>query len=79
VRFAAESLAETLERDPSVSVVGLCTDVSEAVALSAALQADIILLDARITDGIAALRRALGVAPGMRGRLGRGRGHRLHP
>jgi DNA-binding NarL/FixJ family response regulator len=66
VRFAAESLAETLERDPSVSVVGLCTDVSEAVALSAALQADIIVLDARITDGIAALKRALGVAPGMR-------------
>ena len=66
VRFAAESLAETLERDPSVSVVGLCTDVSEAVALSAALQADIIVLDARITDGIAALRRALGLAPGMR-------------
>jgi DNA-binding NarL/FixJ family response regulator len=66
VRFAAESLAETLERDASVSVVGVCTDVSEAVALSAALQADIIVLDARITDGIAALRRALGVAPGMR-------------
>ena len=66
VRFTAESLAETLERDPSVSVVGLCTDLSEAGALSAALQADIILLDARITDGIAALRRALDVAPGMR-------------
>jgi two-component system nitrate/nitrite response regulator NarL len=66
VRFTAESLAETLERDPSVSVVGLCTDLSEAVALSAALQADIILLDARITDGTAALRRALDVAPGMR-------------
>ena len=49
VRFAAESLAETLERDPSVSVVGLCTDLSEAGALSAALQADIILLDATIS------------------------------
>jgi DNA-binding NarL/FixJ family response regulator len=66
VRFTAESLAEMLERDPSVSVVGLCTDLSEAGALSAALQADIILLDARITDGIAALRRAFDVAPGMR-------------
>jgi DNA-binding NarL/FixJ family response regulator len=59
-------LAETLERDPSVSVVGLCTDLSEAVALSATLQAEIILLDARITDGTAALKRALEVAPGIR-------------
>ena len=66
VRFTAESLAEMLERGPSVSVVGLCSDLSEAVALSATLQADMILLDARITDGTAALRRALEVAPGMR-------------
>jgi len=66
VRFTAESLAEMIERDPSVSVVGVCTDLSEAVALSATLQADMILLDARITDGIAALRRVLDVAPGMR-------------
>lgn len=66
VRFTAESLAEMLERDPSVSVVGLCTDLSEAVALSATLQADMVLLDARISDGTAALRRALDAAPGMR-------------
>jgi two-component system nitrate/nitrite response regulator NarL len=66
VRFTAESLAETLERDSAVSVVGLYTDLSEAVAISPALQADIILLDARINDGTAALRRALDVAPGMR-------------
>jgi two-component system nitrate/nitrite response regulator NarL len=66
VRFTAESLAEMLERDPSVSIVGLCADLSEAVALSAALQADIVLLDGRIADGTAELKRALEVAPGMR-------------
>jgi two-component system nitrate/nitrite response regulator NarL len=66
VRFTAEGLVEILERDPSLSVVGLCTDLSEAVALSPTLHADVILLDARIPDGAAAVRRALEVAPGMR-------------
>jgi two-component system, NarL family, nitrate/nitrite response regulator NarL len=66
VRFTAEGLAEILERDPSLSVVGLCFDLSEAVALSPALQADVVLLDARIPEGMAAVRRALDIAPGMR-------------
>ena len=66
VRFTGECLVELLERDPLVSVVGLFADLSEAVALSAALQADIILLDARMPEGAAAVRRALDVAPGMR-------------
>jgi two-component system, NarL family, nitrate/nitrite response regulator NarL len=66
VRFLGESLAETLERDPLVSVVGVCSDLSEVVALSPALQADVVLLDARIPEGISAVRRALDIAPGMR-------------
>ncbi len=66
VRFTRECLAEILERDPLVSVVGLCADLSEAVALNPALQADIVLLDARIPEGAAAVRRALDIAPGMR-------------
>lgn len=66
VRFTAECLAEILGRNPSVSIVGLCFDLSEAVALGTALQADIVLLDARIQDGTLALRRALDLAPGMR-------------
>ena len=65
-RFLGEILAEALERDPTVSVVGVCTELSEAVALSPALQADAVLLDARIPEGIAAVRRALDIAPGMR-------------
>jgi two-component system, NarL family, nitrate/nitrite response regulator NarL len=66
VRFTAEGLAEILERDSAVSVVALCDDLSEAVALSPTLQADVILLDGRIPDGVAAVRRALAIAPGLR-------------
>jgi two-component system, NarL family, nitrate/nitrite response regulator NarL len=65
-RFLGEILAEILEQDPMVSVVGVCTELSEAVTLSPALQADAVLLDARIPEGIAAVRRALDIAPGMR-------------
>jgi two-component system, NarL family, nitrate/nitrite response regulator NarL len=66
VRFTAEGLAEILERDALLSVVGLCTDLSEAVALSPSVEADVILLDARIPDGAAAVRRALDIAPDLR-------------
>jgi two-component system nitrate/nitrite response regulator NarL len=66
VRFTGECLAELLERDPSVSVIALCADLSEAVALSAAMQPDIVLLDGRMPEGAAAVRRALDVSPGMR-------------
>ena len=66
VRFTGECLVDILERDPLVSVIGLFSDLTEAVALSAALQADIILLDARLPGGAAAVRRALETAPSMR-------------
>jgi two-component system, NarL family, nitrate/nitrite response regulator NarL len=66
VRFTRESLAEILERDPLVSVVGQCASLSEAVALSLSLKADVILLDGRIPDGPAAVRRALDIAPDLR-------------
>src|SRR5689334_11251742 len=66
VRFTGECLVDILERDPLVSVIGLFSDLTEAVALSAALQADIILLDARLPGGAAAVRRALDVVPSMR-------------
>jgi DNA-binding NarL/FixJ family response regulator len=57
VRFLRESLAEFLERDPSISVVGLCADLAEVVALSPPPQADLVLVDAALRDGIAAARR----------------------
>jgi two-component system, NarL family, nitrate/nitrite response regulator NarL len=66
VRFLGEGLAEILARDPLLSVVGLCADLSEAVALAPALQPDVVLLDARIPEAEAAVRRALDIAPGMR-------------
>lgn len=66
VRYLGEVLAETLERDPLVSVLRVCTELSEAVALSAGLRADIVLLDARISEGPVAVRRALDIAPDMR-------------
>jgi two-component system, NarL family, nitrate/nitrite response regulator NarL len=66
VRFLGESLAEILERDPLVSVVGVCDDLSEAMELSPASHADVVLLDARIPEGPGAVRRALEIAPGMR-------------
>ena len=39
VRFLREGLAEFLQRDPSISVVGLCADLAEVVALSPLPQA----------------------------------------
>src|SRR5262245_25186798 len=66
VRFMGECLVELLERHPMVSVGGLFADFSEAIALGAMLQSDVVLLDARIPDGRAEVRRALDMAPGMR-------------
>ena len=66
VRFTRESLAEILERDPLVSVVGQCTSLSEATTLTASLRADVVLLDGRIPDGPASVRRALDIAPDLR-------------
>jgi two-component system nitrate/nitrite response regulator NarL len=66
VRFLGEGLVEILERDPAVSVIRLCADLAELVALSPASHADVVLLDARIPDAAAAVRRTLDIAPGMR-------------
>lgn len=66
VRFMRESLAAILESDPLVAVVEQCADLAEAVVLSPASQADIVLVDATIPDGAAAVRRALEIAPGLR-------------
>jgi DNA-binding NarL/FixJ family response regulator len=66
VRFVREALADILERDPLVSVVALCTDLIEAVALRPILQPDVVLVDATIPEGPNVLRRALDIAPEMR-------------
>ncbi len=66
VRFLREGLAEFLERDPSISVAGLCADLAEVVALGPLPQADLVLVDAALRDGIAAARRTRQVKPGVR-------------
>ena len=66
VRFLRDSLAEFLERDPSVSVVRLCADLAEVVASSPPLQADVVLVDAALRDGAAAARRTRQVKPDLR-------------
>jgi two-component system, NarL family, nitrate/nitrite response regulator NarL len=66
VRFRREILAEFLERDPSVSVVGLCADLAEVVGLSPPLQADVVLVDAELRDGAAAARRTRQIQPDIR-------------
>jgi two-component system, NarL family, nitrate/nitrite response regulator NarL len=66
VRFRREILAEFLERDASVMVVGVCADLAEVVAMSAPLQADLVLVDAEIRDGFAAARRTRQIRPDIR-------------
>jgi DNA-binding NarL/FixJ family response regulator len=66
VRFLREILAEFLERDASVLVVGLCADLAEVVALSPPLQADVVLVDAELRDGVAAARRIRQIKPDLR-------------
>ncbi len=66
VRFVRESLAEFLERDPSVSVVRLCADLAEVVALNPSPQADVVLVDAALRDGAAAATRTRQVKPDVR-------------
>ena len=66
VRFLREGLAQILERDPSVSVVGLCADLAEAVALSTALKPDVVLLDAAHPGGAAAVTQTRDLIPDLR-------------
>jgi DNA-binding NarL/FixJ family response regulator len=66
VRFRREALAEVLERDPLVSAVRLCADLSDATALSPEPWPDVVLVDAGIADGAAAVKRALDIVSGLR-------------
>jgi two-component system, NarL family, nitrate/nitrite response regulator NarL len=66
VRFTRESIAQLLERDALVTVVGQSAGLTEAMTVAHALQADIVLLDARLPEGPAEVRRALDLAPDLR-------------
>lgn len=66
VRFTREVLEETLERDPVLTVVKACADLSELVATSPNSETDMILFDSRVPGGTEAVRRALDIVPGLR-------------
>ena len=66
VRFRREILAEFLKRDASVSVVGLCADLAEVVALSPSLQADVVLVDGALRDSVVAARQTGHIKPDIR-------------
>jgi DNA-binding NarL/FixJ family response regulator len=65
VRFVREGLAEILERDGSVSVVGLSADLAAVVASSPALRPDIVLLDAAYPKGAVAVKQTHDVIPDL--------------
>jgi DNA-binding NarL/FixJ family response regulator len=63
VRFLREALAELLSCDPLVTVLGLCTNIEEAIRVSLSQKPDIVLFDAGFTDGPTAMRLLRGAAP----------------
>lgn len=63
VRFLREGLADALDRNPLISICGLCADIDAAVELLDDVGPDIVLLDAAFPDGIGAVRRMLANTP----------------
>jgi DNA-binding NarL/FixJ family response regulator len=57
VRFVRESLGEVLGRSGNFSVLGECADLDEILSMSRDLRPDLVLLDAAVRDGLAAVRR----------------------
>jgi DNA-binding NarL/FixJ family response regulator len=61
-------LAQLLQADPRVEVVGQASDGAEAVELAAALKPDVVLMDVRMhdSDGIEATARIAAAQPAVR-------------
>jgi DNA-binding NarL/FixJ family response regulator len=66
VCFLRQALAEILERDPSISVIGQSGDLGELVTRTPPLSADVVLVDAKLRDGPAEVRRARHIASDLR-------------
>jgi DNA-binding NarL/FixJ family response regulator len=62
-----ESLAQLVDADPRLEVVGCAGDGEEAIALAEELQPDVVMLDAVMpgTDGLEAARRIRERSPAM--------------
>jgi DNA-binding NarL/FixJ family response regulator len=56
-----EGLATVLDRDPLLSITGLCADFGDGLELLR--DVDVVLLDARFPNGTTAVRRILATAP----------------
>jgi two-component system, NarL family, nitrate/nitrite response regulator NarL len=63
IRFFREGLAEVLQRDGAFAIVGLAADVDEALAAAAHASPQIILVDASLPDGLAAVPRLCTLTP----------------
>jgi two-component system nitrate/nitrite response regulator NarL len=63
IRFFREGLAEVLQRDGAFANVGLAADVDEALAETPHTAPDIILVDASLPDGLAAVSRLCSLTP----------------
>ncbi len=57
VRFIREALASILGQECGLSIIGVAADLDEAEALSRAFVIDVVLLDASLSDGLAAVGR----------------------
>jgi two-component system, NarL family, nitrate/nitrite response regulator NarL len=63
IRFLREGLAAVLARDSAFLVVGMATDLDEAIAAAAVRPSPIILVDTTLPDGRAAVARLRQLAP----------------
>jgi DNA-binding NarL/FixJ family response regulator len=63
IRFLRESLAEALQRDPLLSIAGLCADLADALLLLKQIEPDIVLLDAAFPNGTTVIRPIAALSP----------------
>jgi two-component system, NarL family, nitrate/nitrite response regulator NarL len=63
VSLYRESLARSLARDERFEVVGVAADVEEALAILERVEADVLLVDTRMTEGADVVRALAAAAP----------------
>src|SRR5215475_13580686 len=66
IRFMREGLAEVFGRDDVFQTISVAADPGEAIAVMRAAMPDLVLIDAALPDGLAAVGRLRRVAPRIR-------------
>jgi len=66
IRFMREGLAEVFGRDDVFQTISVAADPGEAIAVMHAAMPDIVLIDAALPDGLAAVGRLRRLAPRIR-------------